>query len=230
MPTLHLDLHVHSQASHDARGSVDDLLAHARTAGLDGFAVTDHDTMETARAAASRADDLLVLPGVEVSTAAGHLLAIGVAERPPTGAPFDETVARVRAAGGVAIVPHPGQRSRHGVRPARIDDADAVETYNAWRVTGLRNRRAGRFARRHDYPAVGGSDAHAPDSVGRAHTAVYVPSGAATPAGVLDALRTGHAEPRGDAIPLRRYVRRFAGCLGRKTSTAVPRALRMAVR
>jgi predicted metal-dependent phosphoesterase TrpH len=73
---------------------------------------------------------------VEVSTAHGHLLAIGVDRMPPRGRPYGETVGWIRDRGGVAIVPHPFQRSRHGVRqrniptPGRADDAttDAGET------------------------------------------------------------------------------------------------------
>jgi len=231
VPTLHFDLHVHTAASHDGTGAVDQVLDQADRVGLDGLAITDHDAIDAARRAARLAPgyDLIVLPGVEVSTAAGHVLAIGVGHRPPAGTPFADTVSRIRSSGGVAVVPHPGQRTRHGVRPSRIENVDAVETYNALRLTGLRNRRSKRLAERRGYPAVGGSDAHAPDSVGQGFTAVSVPPGEATPAGVLAALRAGRVAPRGNGIQIRRYLRRFLVSAGRKTAT-VPRVIRTAVR
>jgi predicted metal-dependent phosphoesterase TrpH len=57
---------------------------------------------------------------VEVSTAHGHLLAIGVERMPPRREPYDETIEWIHEHGGVAVVPHPFQRSRHGVRQRHI--------------------------------------------------------------------------------------------------------------
>lgn len=61
------DLHTHSTAS-DGTTSVVDNVARARALGLDGIAVTDHDTMaavDEARTAAG--DDLEIVPGTEFS-------------------------------------------------------------------------------------------------------------------------------------------------------------------
>ena len=76
-----VDLHVHTPGSRDVAegyGTADDIVAAAVAAGLDAIAVTDHNTTgwcELVRAAAS-GTGLVVLPGVEVSTAEGHLLGV----------------------------------------------------------------------------------------------------------------------------------------------------------
>jgi len=91
--------------------------------------ITDHDVIGESKRAAEIADEygLIGIPGVEVSTAHGHLLAVGVERMPPRRRPYDETIAWIHEHGGVAIVPHPFQRSRHGVRERNIPVPEANE-------------------------------------------------------------------------------------------------------
>lgn len=137
--TVRIDPHVHSEASYDGSDPVDLLLEQAAEIGLDGIVVTDHDVVHESLRAAKLAPEygLVGIPGVEVSTGDGHLLALGVEKMPPRGAPFGETVDWVHARGGVAIVPHPFQRSRHGVRRRTLVDCDAREPSDS-RADGTR--------------------------------------------------------------------------------------------
>ncbi|WP_425498504.1 PHP-associated domain-containing protein [Haloprofundus halobius] len=130
--TLRIDPHVHSEASYDGTDPVDLILEQAAEIGLDAVVVTDHDAIEESLRAAELAPlyGLVGIPGVEVSTAEGHLLAIGVEEMPPKRRPYGETVEWVHDHGGVAIVPHPFQRSRHGVK-RRVLDALVSDDANA---------------------------------------------------------------------------------------------------
>ena len=120
--TVSVDPHVHSEGSYDGHEPVELILEHAAEIGLDAVVVTDHDVIRESKRAAEIAPEygLIGIPGVEVSTAHGHLLAIGVERMPPRGRPYAETVSWIRERGGVAIVPHPFQRSRHGVRQRNI--------------------------------------------------------------------------------------------------------------
>ncbi|GAB3414024.1 PHP domain-containing protein [Haloparvum alkalitolerans] len=130
--TVRIDPHVHSEDSYDGHEPVELILEHAADIGLDAVVITDHDTMSESLRAAELAPEygLIGIPGVEVSTAHGHLLALGVEEMPPHRAPYDETVAWIHDHGGVAVVPHPFQRSRHGVRrrhvPVPSDEPDGA--------------------------------------------------------------------------------------------------------
>ena len=120
--TVSVDPHVHSEGSYDGHEPVELILEHAAEIGLDAVVITDHDVIRESKRAAEIAPEygLIGIPGVEVSTAHGHLLAIGVDRMPPRGRPYAETVRRIHDLGGVAVVPHPFQRSRHGVRQANI--------------------------------------------------------------------------------------------------------------
>lgn len=74
------DLHVHTHADSDASPEPD-LDAYIKTSmehGIDVLAITDHNRVDFVRAAmkAAESTSLLVLPGIEISTHDGHLLAI----------------------------------------------------------------------------------------------------------------------------------------------------------
>lgn len=218
---VRIDPHVHSEGSYDGHDPVELLLEQAAEIGLDGIVVTDHDVLDESLRAAELAPEygLIGIPGVEVSTEVGHLLAIGVDEMPPRRAPLDDTVEWVRDHGGVAVVPHPFQRSRHGVPRRHLVDCDAVEVFNSWLFTGFRNRRARRFAAEHDYPALAASDAHSVPHVGRAFTEFVIDGvGRSTLDGttVLDAVRNGATRMRGRRQPISASARHYAVGSARK--------------
>ncbi len=246
--TVRIDLHVHSEDSYDGHEPVDLILEHAADIGLDAVVITDHDTMGESRRAAELAPEygLIGIPGVEVSTAHGHLLAIGVDRMPPRRKSYAETVTWIHDHGGIAVVPHPFQRSRHGVRrrhvpvpepdsdaadggdtadgrdsPGEIDEVDAIEVFNAWLFTGYRNRRARRFAALHGYPGVAASDAHHLNYVGRAFTELTVRGRTSvddvTAADVLAAVREGTTSASGKRAPVPMAARHYLVAAGRKS-------------
>jgi predicted metal-dependent phosphoesterase TrpH len=212
---LSVELHTHSALSYDGRDPVDLLLEQAAAVGLDALAVTDHDEIDASLEAADRATDhgLVGIPGIEVTTAAGHLLALGVEEFIPSGRPFDETLDLIGDLGGVAVVPHPFQKSRHGVAPHisrdQLASADAIETYNSRLLTGIANRRAERFADRRDLPTTAGSDAHIAEMVGQAVTEVAAERRSTE--AILDAVVDGRTSVTGSRTPWRISARQAAG-------------------
>ena len=228
-----IDPHVHSVASYDGHEPVELILEHAAEIGLDAVVITDHDTMGASRRAAAIAGEygLIGIPGVEVSTAHGHLLALGVDRMPPRRAAYADTIQWIHDRGGVAIVPHPFQRSRHGVRRRDVplsdgvdrstgDEGgqgspapDAIEVFNAWLFTGYRNRRARRFATSYDFPGVAASDAHHLQYVGRAFTEVRIDGRASvervTAEDVLTAIQSGTTRVDGRRAPVRMAARHY---------------------
>src|SRR5206468_9667085 len=66
---IHVDLHMHTNHSHDCATSVDKLLETAKARGLGAIAVTDHNEISGALEAAARADGIKVIVGEEVKTA-----------------------------------------------------------------------------------------------------------------------------------------------------------------
>ncbi|MFB6104401.1 MAG: CehA/McbA family metallohydrolase [Halobacteriaceae archaeon] len=217
---LEVELHAHSDASHDGRDPVDLLLEQAAAVGLDGLAVTDHDTIDASLEAVDLAPEygLVGIPGIEVTSDAGHVLALGVREAVAPGQSFRETVDRTHALGGIAIVPHPFQSSRHGVAPNISQDelalADAIEVYNSRLLTGRANRRAERFARERGLPMTAGSDAHISEMVGQAPTQIDAADRSVE--AILDAIRAGHTSFEGKRTPWHISIRQALGGVRRR--------------
>lgn len=217
---LSVELHTHSSLSHDGRDPVELLLEQAQAVGLDALAVTDHDELEASRRAAELAPDygLVGIPGMEVTCEAGHVLALGISESIPPELSFAETLDRIREQGGLAVVPHPFQESRHGVldkiSKAELAAADAIEVYNSRLLTGRSNRQAERFARRRGLPMTAGSDAHIAEMVGQAVTSVDTDE--ASVAAILDAIREGRTTVEGERTPWRISFRQAAGGVKRR--------------
>src|SRR5690349_21236491 len=138
------DLHIHTTAS-DGAATVPELLEYvARASDLRVIAITDHDSIAGAKEARQLASQfgLDVIVGEEVSTADGHLLALFIDSFLPPGRPAAETIAAIHAQGGLAVAPHPFDRSvpslgrsfarRASSRLERNDwSFDAIECFNA---------------------------------------------------------------------------------------------------
>jgi len=150
---------------------------------------------------------VIVIPGTEVSTQQGHLLALGVTETIPAGRDFFETVALARSRGALLILPHPYHRWRHGVGrrlAAGIEAVDAVEVFNSRYITGSANRKAALIARQFGKPGIAGSDAHNARYVGFGITYVVAEPDAAS---IISAIREGRTMASGRMTPLHTYTR-----------------------
>jgi predicted metal-dependent phosphoesterase TrpH len=201
------DLHVHSTFSKDGESSIGEIIRRAEMIGLDAIAITDHDTIEGVKAALQIDTDVLVIPGIEISTRQGHLIALGTMVRYPAGMDVLDTIHLARSQGALLILPHPYHMWRHGVARhfrAAINEVDAIETFNSRYIVGSANRKAAKVARRAGKPAVGGSDAHNARYIGYGKTVID-----ATPdiQSVLAAIRRGDSYATGRMTPLRTYTR-----------------------
>jgi predicted metal-dependent phosphoesterase TrpH len=167
------DLHLHTSWSHDCSIDVDELLDHAETQGLGAIAVTDHNVLGGAIEAVERARGrrLVVIPGEEVKTAdQGEVIGLFLREEVRRGMSFAETVAAIRAQGGLVYVPHPFDRVHAIPEPATLHrhlaEIDVLEVYNARLLFEGYNDEALRFARKYNLTPGAGSDAHVLAGVG----------------------------------------------------------------
>ncbi len=195
---MRLDLHVHSRRSPDSSLELTDILQAALAGGLQGFALTDHNTIDglpALRELAARYPRHLFLPGVEVSTVEGHLLVYGVDELPPIRRPLAETLDWARARGLTTVLAHPFRRT-HGVGDslARTATVNGLETLNGHN-RAVANARAAAVAAERRLGETGGSDGHRIPEVGRAYTEIE--GDGLDAATVLDEIARGRGRPDG---------------------------------
>jgi predicted metal-dependent phosphoesterase TrpH len=200
------DLHVHTIYSYDGTATVPAVLKQARQAGLDLIAITDHDEIRGALLAEQLAPqyNLQVIPGVEITTAEGDLLALNIRSLVPAGLPLIETLQQVGALGGFCIAPHPTassfsmkslsafsiRRALQASLPKRV--LVGIETYNATAIDRECNTAAGILAESCGIARTGSSDAHVLTAIGLGAT--FFPG--KTPADLLAALWTGSTRVR----------------------------------
>ncbi|MEZ5404794.1 MAG: PHP domain-containing protein [Verrucomicrobiia bacterium] len=178
---LKLDLHVHSHFSADSVAVPEEIIAVAKSKGLNGIAITDHNTSECVdyllqkglmRADGHPVDDFLILPGQEITTSEGHLLALGVAlPNNLKGISPQEAIKLIHEKGGLAVPPHPYDLFRAGIRENVLETLhfDALEVFNAATTFKRYNRRAFDYAKKRGLPMTAASDAHHPEAVGTAY-------------------------------------------------------------
>jgi predicted metal-dependent phosphoesterase TrpH len=198
------DLHLHTRVS-DGLMTARDLIDHIEHGtDLDVVAITDHDetsaALDAREWASRRAYRIQVIPGVEVTTRDGHVLALFIEERPPALRSLLATAEWVRAQGGLCIAPHPFTRWTHSLNRRVLGAAveagllAGVEVLNASLAGRASRPRALQFATEHGLAVVGASDAHMLAMVGLARTGFP----GRTPSDLRHALEhaTTHAEGR----------------------------------
>ncbi|MCX6045676.1 MAG: PHP domain-containing protein [Chloroflexi bacterium] len=182
MSTSHIgkaDLHIHTSYSYDGTATVKVMLQYiAQHTDLDVIAITDHDEIDGALEALELAPyyGLEVIPGIEISTAEGHVLALFVRKLVPPNLSLVETVHRVAEQGGICIAAHPGGRwswclsetaiQRALRHPGVAQTLLGLETYNASLPDLRMNDQAAAMNKRLALATVGNSDAHMPWMVG----------------------------------------------------------------
>jgi predicted metal-dependent phosphoesterase TrpH/glycosyltransferase involved in cell wall biosynthesis len=172
-PWIVADLHMHTSWSHDCSIPVADLVDHASAIGLGAIAVTDHNRFGGALEAAelARGGRLTVIPGEEIKTdSQGEVIGLFLQEEIPRGLSFADTIAAIRAQGGLVYLPHPFDRM-HAIPDPRtlhrhLVDIDVFEAYNARLLRESFNDEALRFARKYDLTMGAGSDAHVLQGLG----------------------------------------------------------------
>ena len=179
---MKIDMHVHSHYSPisykrflpiEAFHSPERMLIAAKKKGLDGIALTDHDTMKGIKSAkiAAKKLSMTFIPGCEISTADGHLLAYWLNKVPKPHRSVEETIDELRKQGAVIAAPHPysiGHWLSLGKKAFSLK-VDAIEVFNSrsFPIHDLMNLSA---AKKTKLPMIGGSDAHAKWEIGGAYT------------------------------------------------------------
>ena len=184
------DLHVHSMYSNDGESTPEQILESARLRGLGCIAVTDHNRF-VAYDLMKDAADVIIIPGEEVSSKDGHILAYGIDTEIDRDMSILKTIEAIHDANGIAVAAHP-YRWWSGLGEKNvIPEFDGVEGFNA-RSKIKDNARAFRLGLEMNKPLTGGSDSHTPETVGDGYTVFQ--QGLSTWQDVVTAIMRGEVE------------------------------------
>lgn len=211
------DIQLHSNLG-DGLNSPAEILDAAERSQMTVIALTDHDDIRGSFVmrdlAARRSSPVSVIPGIEVTTRSGHLLALFVEQEVPMFRPLAETILAIHRQGGLAIVPHPlsfltfsiGERALRSL--VERDDGesfiDGMEVVNPSYAGRVRSARAVRLnAQILRVAETGSSDAHHAELVGTAWTD-FPGEG---PEALAAAIRTRQTTAGGRTWTLREHLR-----------------------
>jgi len=172
---LKMDFHIHSQYSDDAIGSPKEILKQVRKKGLQGMAITDHNTIKGGLIGQKLStDSFLIIPGMEISTKDGHLIALNMTKSVPKNLSLQETIDMIKNEGGTPIIPHI-YRTMSGVKEEKLIEVQhnikALEVYNGCSQPKT-NLRTANLAKKYNLGGTGGSDSHDPRYAGLAYTLI----------------------------------------------------------
>lgn len=123
--------HVHSEYSHDSKASVDRIIRTAQKADLDFVVVTDHNTMKGREGYRNMNPPKrpLVIFASEISTDAGHVIALGVDKEPRDLWAAEKAIEWIRHQGGFSIIAHPLSPRKSWTRWNR-EKIDGIEIFS----------------------------------------------------------------------------------------------------
>ncbi len=136
-------------------------------------AITDHNTvrgLNETRKLAEAYSDILIIPGVEISTEEGDLLILGAKEIPPKPWTVENVLDFAKDNNFVSVVAHPYREYGMGDL-ARTYNFDAIEVLNGESSTH-ENKLAKELAKSMNLPGVAGSDAHDPSGALTVYTKI----------------------------------------------------------
>ncbi|MEM3985537.1 MAG: CehA/McbA family metallohydrolase [Candidatus Methanomethylicia archaeon] len=213
MQKLKFDLHVHTEYS-DGIGSIREILLEAYRKGLNGIAITDHNTTIALKEVEKYSSKLglMVIPGLELKTDAGHILALGVNVnlKDKTRLIYEDAIDWIRSLGGITIIAHPAIEVNK-MNKWIIKKPDAIEAFNSNYPFNTFLIRGWKIINRIRVPITAGSDAHNPKCIGNAYTIIEVNELSIEE--ILKAIKLGRTKVFGKLSPIENRMRIVLGYL-----------------
>jgi len=182
MTSIKLDLHVHTSYSGDSLIKPEDVINYVKLKGLDGFAITDHQTLRGFKLLKeiSRNKDLIVIPGMEVKTHIGEIIILFIEDEIRfNDNNFHTIVEKVKENNGLIVIPHPFDFLRDStLKMNLLNDKiinkfiDGIEIINSRIIFKKCINKAKNFNKKYNLFETGGSDAHTLKEIGNGYTLI----------------------------------------------------------
>lgn len=192
-----IDTHLHEKKySGDSMISLEEIVFRARELGLNGVCITDHESNEIKKEAdiLSKETGFLIVTGAEILTFEGDMTVFGLNQLPREMVYADELVDMVDRAGGIAICSHPYRKNNRGMgdQIRELKTVWGIEAFNG-STPECYNLQAYHLSLELNVPALGGSDAHNINQVGK--FATWMPDWVNNELSFIDAVKKGLVFP-----------------------------------
>lgn len=172
---LKIDLHIHSQYSEDAKGTPKEIIQSLQKKGINGMCITDHNTIKGSIEAIKIAPkNFIVIPGSEISTKEGHIIALNIKENILPKQTIEITIEKIIDEGGIPIIPHV-YRNMSGIKKRKLnmlrDKIKSIEVFNSCSQP-ITNLKMAKLAKNNNFGGTGGSDTHEPQYAGYGYTTI----------------------------------------------------------
>ncbi|MCK5017450.1 MAG: PHP domain-containing protein [Candidatus Peribacteraceae bacterium] len=215
--SIKLDLHIHSKFSKDGTMTPEQIISIAKNVGLDGIAVTDHNTIKGGIETAKICDDnFIVIVGSEIMTTHGEIIGLGLTEDVQDGLTPLETCKLIKKQGALVVVPHPFDKFRKGVGSELekiVEHVDAIETFNSRTMMTKFNKKADEFSEKYNVPRIASSDSHFPDEIGSSYTILNCELDVKS---ILNEIKSGKTEISCRKTGIKPHWKTFKGNVKRK--------------
>ncbi|MGA7676835.1 MAG: PHP domain-containing protein [Dehalococcoidia bacterium] len=166
------DLHIHTAYSMDSIMSLEQIIARCLEVGINCLAVADHNAIAGALKMKEIAPFTIIV-SEEILTLDGEIIGMFLSQEIPSKLSIEETIARIKAQGGLVCIPHPCDRLRFSVFRDQVfehimPEVDIIEVFNARSLSPGSSARARQLAQKYGKLASAGSDAHTPSEIGNA--------------------------------------------------------------
>ena len=169
---MNFDFHIHSKHSFDSILEPKKIIKVAKKKGLDGVAITDHNTiiggLEAKKINADQ--DFLVIVGSEINTEIGDITGLFLNEEIKSRS-SREVVDEIHEQNGIVVLPHPYRGHKIDALVKILDRVELIEVFNA-RNNELQNLKAGELTTSYKKHSIAGSDAHFSSEIGLGRTII----------------------------------------------------------
>ena len=165
------DLHIHSKYSSDGVLEPKKIIKIATKRGLNGIAITDHNTIKGGLEAKKyETEDFKVIVGSEIMAVKGEIIGLFLSEEIKSK-DVQDVISEIKDQNGIIVIPHPFDELRHSAFHPTEEDAkfiDCIEGFNSRCISQKYNENAIGFAKKHNLTISAGSDAHFSNEIGNA--------------------------------------------------------------
>ena len=194
---MYIDMHMHEKTySTDSFLSLEEIVSTAKSRGLDGICITDHDSIGLKEQAEhySKVTGFPIFVGVEYYSLEGDIVAFGIDSLPKQRTDAQTFIDYVKERGGICFSAHPFRSNNRGLKEHLdlVHGLDGIEVLNG-STSPEANRKAHEYAKRLGLQTVGSSDCHVPEKVGR--YATYFPEQVRNVEELIEVFKTQEVQP-----------------------------------